>query len=127
MTLIRNNKTSPVSLPLKDSKALLLFKPGVHDYPDEKLDALDTSRASVRAYLEPAKNGEPAVIEVVREDSGRVDPPPPEEPKTAAELVDEIKGSVDLERLMRLAKEDQRSTVVNAAANRLEELTGDEG
>ena len=122
VTLVRNNKTAPVSLPLKKGKKLLPLKPGTHNYPEAMVSQIDTSRTSVRSYLESAGPGVLPVIEIDPEGMDRADALTAGPQKTAAEPVVEIKDMVDVDQLQRFLAEDQRSTVTGAARKRLDEL-----
>ncbi len=107
MESIRNNKRSPVSLPSGSSR-LVKFAPGTHDYPDGTLESLETSRASVRAYLD----GPAPVLEHLTEDAPEM---------KAGELVLLLRDSEDLDLLHRM-KADPRKTVSQAAEKRLSAL-----
>jgi hypothetical protein len=118
MAIVRNRKSAPISLPLKgDPKRpmpeLLTFKPGEHEYPEEKLERLDMSRKAVRAYFEAPKNEIPP-LEVVTDDSPR---------QKAAELVEMIQSSENTDWLREVLDKDDRKTVRDAAEKRLNDLT----
>ena len=133
MTLIRNNKTARVGLPMEGGKTLY-FEPGTHEYSQEDLESLQDQRAAVRAYLVPQGNT-PAVLEMVDEDV-RTDPvpdpdpptapdPPPLDKKSAAEMKDLIAKADDPEWLREVLANDPRSTVMSAADHRLAQLQAD--
>lgn len=120
MSLVRNNKSSVVSLPC-GGKRLLAFKPGTHEYDDDLLDKIETQRASVRAYLTPGPNGKAPVIQPMSDPRARPDPVEMPEGR-ASDVVAMCKTSSDHALLEKLAAEDQRKTVVAAAQQRLAEL-----
>lgn len=112
MAIVRNNKSANVTLPAGGGS--VCFKPGEHEYPDDVLDRIDTSRAAVRAYLEP-QGEKPAVLERAGESDEPARP-------SAAELIEAIKESSNPEWLAEVVDGERRSTVVAAAEKRLSEL-----
>ena len=120
MTLVRNNKTSPINLPA--GRTLIAFRPGTHDYPDQMLNQIEMSRKSVRAYMEPGPKGETPALELDPDGAGSPDAPPDGDAMNAKETIEVIKQSSDVELLHRLARDDTRKTVVIAAQHRLDEL-----
>lgn len=119
MVSVRNNKTANVTLPA--GKGSICFKPGTHEYREDDLDEIDTSRAAVRAYLEPQGN-KPAVLEILDEDYEPGDDGEEAE-LPVAELVPMIKASEDLDWLENIVVNDSRKTAREAAVKRHDELT----
>ena len=122
MAKVLNRKAARVGLPTH-SNTIAYFEPGEHDYPDEMLDDLNDSRASVRAYF----SGDPPVLEVLSGKSkpaapAKMDPESTGPKPKAAEMVAMVKESSDLDWLNEVAETDGRKTVEAAVAARLEEL-----